>query len=249
MGAGTGVTFESLGEGGLILRWPRVQPSAGLTATIRAAWRRLAAIQSHGLLDIVPAPGSILLRFDPLLISREKLVATVRDSLEGSDSNQASIVPREPRRHTLSVFYGWRDGPDLREAADRLSLSPQEVIARHCAGSYTVASTGFAPGFVYLSGLDPSLHLERRAEPRRAVPAGSVAIGGPHTGIYGLRSPGGWWLIGRTSVRTFDVTRVPPTDIVLGDEVTFIPDPSGVTTEVHEAGSVPRGHRPWMEGV
>jgi len=206
----------------------------------------------------VPAPGSILVRYDPVLLTREKIVTAVGDALAGragrlalapSSAETRVVPPSDKRRHLVSVFYGWRDGPDLREVADRLGLAPQEVIARHVSGKYTVISTGFAPGFVYLGGLEPGLHIERRDEPRRSVPAGSVAIGGSQTGIYGLRSPGGWWLIGRTSLHTFDITRTPPSDFVIGDEVSFMVDPGGVTTEVHEAGGMLRGHRPWVEGA
>ncbi len=48
----------------------------------------------------------------------------------------------------------------------------------------------------------------RRAAPSRAcaVPARSVGIGGEQTGIYPLVSPGGWQLIGRTSLELFDPT-------------------------------------------
>jgi len=260
VGAIANVAFESLGEGGLILRWPGDRPSPALTDTVRRAWQRIAAMETPAILDVVPAPGSLLVRFDPLLLARDKLVSSVRDALEGrgpivpteppsAGGAHKRIIPRsEPRKHVLGVFYGWRDGPDLRELADRLGLTPQDVVGRHCAGTYTIVSTGFAPGFIYLGGLHESLHLERRAEPRRTVPPGSVAIGGSQTGIYGLRSPGGWWLIGRTSVHTFDVTRQPPSDFVLGDEVRFVADPGGVTGEVRQPGGVLR-RRPWVEGA
>ena len=81
---------------------------------------------------------------------------------------------------------------------------------------------GFAPGFPYLSGLDPALALPRLATPRTRVPAGSVAIGGAQTGIYPRESPGGWRLLGRTPLRLFDPQRDPPSLLAPGDRVRFV---------------------------
>ena len=52
---------------------------------------------------------------------------------------------------------------------------------------------------------------------------GSVAIGGSHTGIYPMDSPGGWRLIGRTPLRLFSPDRNPPTLLEMGDRVRFVP--------------------------
>jgi KipI family sensor histidine kinase inhibitor len=92
-----------------------------------------------------------------------------------------------------------------------------------------VALLGFAPGFPYLLGLDPSLAMPRRTTPRLRVPAGSVAIGGAQAGIYPAELPGGWHLIGRTPLRLFDPAREPPCLLGVGDRVRFVPieDPSG----------------------
>ena len=80
---------------------------------------------------------------------------------------------------------------------------------------------GFAPGFPYLLGLDPALHVPRRAQPRLRVPAGSVAIGGAQTGIYPRELPGGWQLIGRTPLRLFDAQTDPPALLMPADRVRF----------------------------
>jgi KipI family sensor histidine kinase inhibitor len=128
---------------------------------------------------------------------------------------------RRPRQHHLAASYGGDAGPDLEEVADRLGLTTAEVVARHTARTYTVLATGFAPGFVYLGPLPPSLRLPRRDEPRVAVPAGSVAIADAQTGVYGVRSGGGWWLIGCTTAATFRPEKRPPTAFSIGDRVTF----------------------------
>jgi len=80
---------------------------------------------------------------------------------------------------------------------------------------------GFAPGFAYLSGLDPTLQMSRRANPRLRVPRGSIGIGGVQTGIYPSELPGGWRLIGRTPLTLFDPLHEPASAVAAGDRVRF----------------------------
>lgn len=148
-----------------------------------------------GLQDVTPAYGAVLLEFfgQPDLA---KLCDEVRARLASAEP----VPDGEAPRHEIPVRY---DGPDLEALARRLDLAPDEVIRRHAAAEYHVDFLGFSPGFPYLGPLDPGLHVPRHATPRTRVPKGSVAIGGSHTGIYSISSPGGWWLIGRTEVALF----------------------------------------------
>jgi len=98
------------------------------------------------------------------------------------------------QKHVLRAVY---DGPDLESVSAATGLSIEDVIATHASGEYTVETMGFLPGFAYMTGLHPRLHVPRRATPRTRVPAGSVAIAGEYTSVYPLASPGGWHLIGR----------------------------------------------------
>ncbi|HVU92653.1 MAG TPA: allophanate hydrolase subunit 1, partial [Jatrophihabitans sp.] len=120
----------------------------------------------------------------------------------------------------LAVEY---DGPDLAATAAELGLSPAELVRRHAAGEYVVAFCGFAPGFAYLTGLDPALHVPRLAEPRTRVPAGAVGIAGEFTGVYPRPSPGGWRLLGRTDAVLWDLDRTPPALLPPGTRVRFRP--------------------------
>jgi KipI family sensor histidine kinase inhibitor len=106
--------------------------------------------------------------------------------------------------------------------ARQSGLAREEVVRLHQSGEYTVFFLGFQPGFAYLGGMDRRLATARRKEPRLAVPAGSLAIGGEQTGIYPSASPGGWQLIGRTSVALFDPARDPPSLLLPGDSVRFV---------------------------
>ncbi|WP_345831158.1 5-oxoprolinase subunit PxpB [Erwinia sp. HDF1-3R] len=132
------------------------------------------------------------------------------------------------RRIEIPVVYGGQAGPDLEVVARHSGLSPQQVVEAHAAAEYQVFFIGFQPGFPYLAGLDNRLHTPRRAEPRVAVPAGSVGIGGSQTGVYPLSAPGGWQLIGHTGVALFDPQNRPPTWLRPGDSVRFIPQKEGI---------------------
>jgi KipI family sensor histidine kinase inhibitor len=107
--------------------------------------------------------------------------------------------------------------------AELAGIGRDEVVQRHAASAFTVAYLGFSPGFGYLTGLDPVLHVPRRDSPRTAVPTGSVAIAGPYAAVYPSPSPGGWRLLGRTELRLWDVTRDPPSLLQPGTRVRFVP--------------------------
>jgi allophanate hydrolase subunit 1 len=135
------------------------------------------------------------------------------------------LVPLPPagktRRWRVPVAYGGENGIDLEDVAKSLNITPDEVVARHAGGDYRVAMIGFTPGWSYLSGLDKSLHMPRRLNPRVFTPAGTISIGGVQAGIQCLAAPSGWHLLGRTAVRTFQLHRDPVFLTEPGDRVTF----------------------------
>jgi inhibitor of KinA len=143
--------------------------------------------------------------------------------VEGIVAQLGNEEPPAPRLVEIPVCYGGVYGPDLEAVARHTGLPPQELIRRHAAGSYRVYMLGFAPGFAYLGGMDEQLATPRKAEPRTAIPAGSVGIAGGQTGVYPLETPGGWQLIGRTPLPLFDAQRNPPSLLQMGNRVRFVP--------------------------
>jgi len=175
----------------------------------QAALSRLAP---DGVEELVPGARTLLVRFDPAVTDADRLGALLR-GVSPVDS-----VLSEAGEVVLPVVY---DGEDLADVAAEAGLAVSEVIARHTAGAYVSAFCGFAPGFAYLSGLDPALHVSRRATPRTRIPAGSVAIAGEYSAVYPSASPGGWRLLGRTAVPVWDVERDPPNLLPPGTKVRF----------------------------
>src|SRR6266702_8181057 len=161
----------------------------------------------------VPAHGNVTVQFDPDQITYEALAAAIRRL-----ARKRPPVEEPGRLHRIPVVY---DGPDLEEVERRTGLSRQRVIELHGRPIYRVFLVGFVPGWAYLGSLPEELVLPRRSTPRTQVPAGSVGIAGPETGIYPLTSPGGWNLIGRTSVKLFLPDSDPPSLFRAGDRVKF----------------------------
>ena len=141
---------------------------------------------------------------------------------------ESEALEPDSRAIDIPVVYGGEHGPDLGDVAHHSGLTPQQVVELHASVDYVVWFLGFQPGFPYLGGLPESLITPRRAEPRLLVPAGSVGIGGAQTGIYPLATPGGWQLIGRTSLKLFDPAKNEPVLLRPGDTVRFIPQKEGI---------------------
>jgi inhibitor of KinA len=176
------------------------------------------AAQLEGVEDCVPAYTSLLVKYDSAKIGFENLTKKIRSiKVRSMDANKT-----ESRRVEIPVIYGGDQGPDLQNVANFAGLTTEEVIHLHSSADYTVCFIGFLPGFPYLSGMDPRLAAPRLATPRPLVPAGSVGIAGGQTGIYPLDSPGGWRIIGRTTLTIFDPHREPPVLLKAGDRVRFI---------------------------
>jgi|CXWL01.1.fsa_nt_gi KipI family sensor histidine kinase inhibitor len=200
-----------------------VAPDATTTPdqAVLATWRALAAAPLDGVLDIQPTARTVMVTCDLRAVAPSALMTAVRHALTTPRGHQ----PPPAATVELPVFYGPPVAPDLAAVAAYHGLSPAEVVRRHAGATYRVAFLGFAPGFAYLDGLPAELATPRLPSPRRQVPAGSVGIGGSHTGVYPLAAPGGWHLIGWTPTVLFDPRRQPLSLLAPGDEVRFVPAP------------------------
>lgn len=195
---------------------------------VRAVVARLSERPIAGTIELVPAFASIAVHYDPRNVPDRQIGARsepphVRfaSAIHIALADLRIEVLPAPRGVEIPVCYGGEHGPDLDFVAECHGLSRDDVVRLHSGATYRVYMLGFAPGFAYLGGLPEAIATPRRAEPRTAVPAGSVGIGGSQTGIYPQVSPGGWQVIGRTPLRMFDARRSSPTLLSAGDAVTF----------------------------
>jgi KipI family sensor histidine kinase inhibitor len=202
------VKLLTYGDAGLLVELPGLDEVLGLHAALEQD-------PPPGVVDLVPAMRTLLVRIDPT----ETTLADLR----------SAVAAREPRapddRDTgtveIPVVY---DGEDLAEVGELTGLGSQGVIDAHTAQVWTVAFAGFAPGFGYLVGNDDRLHVARRREPRTKVPKGAVGLADRFSGVYPRESPGGWQLIGRTGLAMWDLDRDPPALLAPGTQVRFVGD-------------------------
>lgn len=171
-----------------------------------------------GLIETVPAYRTLLIHYDPLLLTEEEIQEWVRVKLDQMEA----IYEKAPRQLEIPVRYGGKYGIDLEFVAEYHHLGVEDVIRIHSAKLYTIYMMGFTPGFPYMGKLDDAIITPRLETPRTHVPAGTVAIAGSQTGIYPINSPGGWRLIGHTSLRLFEPEAEPPFLFSPGDEVRLI---------------------------
>ncbi len=209
--------FYFLGETAVAL----ALPAPACLRQQRRIWQLAAQLRHYPTVcDVVPGMNNLTLSLDPAHGDPEQGMAWLR---EGWQALAADVSAPSGRWVEIPVWYGGDAGPDLAEVARHTGLSCAEVIACHSAADYRVYFLGFQPGFAYLGGLPDCLATPRRTQPRILAPAGSVGIGGSQTGIYPANSPGGWQLIGRTPLRLFDPQGEPPSLLLPGDRIRFVP--------------------------
>ena len=179
----------------------------------------LQATSFDGILETVPAYCTLLVHYNPLILTFDQAARWVRGQMARVDG----ATHRTPRRLEVPVRYGGASGADLEAVAASKGISTADVIRLHSGREYTVYMMGFTPGFPYMGTLDERLVMPRMEMPRTSVKAGTVAIAGSQTGIYPLDSPGGWHIIGWTPLKLFDPTSASPFFFAPGDEVKFIP--------------------------
>ncbi|MEU4535825.1 allophanate hydrolase subunit 1 [Streptosporangium sp. NPDC023825] len=202
------MSVRSAGEHALLVETGSLEVSHRLDALLRAD-------RPPGVVEIVPGPVTVLVTApgaDPARLREE--LSRLLDTASAADATVAADAPEV----VLPVVY---DGADLDDVAALSGLSPGEVVERHTGRELVVGWLGFAPGFAYLTGLDPALHVPRLDTPRTSVPAGAVAVAGPYSAVYPSASPGGWRLLGRSATAVWDVAAEPPALLTPGTRVRF----------------------------
>jgi len=212
------IKILTAGDAALLIEFGK-EISPEINAKITATVQLMKEQHIEGVVDIIPAFCSLLINYDPRVLSYDELSKRMKRLLN------MDIKTGESKRRVfeIPVCYGGKYGPDLANIAEHAGLTEEEVVKIHSSRDYLIYMLGFLPGFCYLGGLDERIHTPRLANPRLKINAGSVGIGGSQTGIYPLDSPGGWQLMGMTPVKTYDPGRDVPILLSAGDYIRFIP--------------------------
>jgi len=211
-------TILPYGDSAISLSYNCEGYSAAVNTAVLALAARLRATSAWE--DVVSAYDSLVARFNPSEISFDQATKHLSQAVENV-SNSPAQTPT--RTIDVPVYYGGQEGPDIDRIARSSGLSIEHVIKTHSARPYKICMMGFLPGFTFLSETPKALHHPRHTSPRLSVPAGSIGIAGWQTGLYGLDSPGGWQVIGRTPLKIFNTHRDDPFLWQAGDYLRFIP--------------------------
>lgn len=182
---------------------------------------RVAALPN--VTDIVPSYTSVALYYQPGDAGNQTDVDSLSEAITSLIHAGIAPISTEVREVEIPVCYGGVHGPDLDYVAQATGLTVEQVIAIHTQPGSMVFMLGFAPGAPYIGVHDPIFALPRRDIPRTAVPAGSVAIANRQSTIYPNKLPGGWHVLGATPLKMFDMDSIPPTLLMPGDRVKFVP--------------------------
>uniref|UniRef100_A0A7C5PHS0 5-oxoprolinase subunit PxpB n=1 Tax=Thermodesulfobium narugense TaxID=184064 RepID=A0A7C5PHS0_9BACT len=179
------------------------------------------ALKELDIIDITISYSSLLVDFDPIKYSLDGFLSEVKRIFDFTMSNFTS---RDKKLNVREIFvkFGGQFGPDLKYVADFHNISEEEVIREFTSKIYKVFMLGFTPGFAYMGILSDKIATPRLPTPRLVVEAGSVGIAGNQTGIYPVRSPGGWRIIGRTDQIMFSPEKEDPFFLKPSDYVRFI---------------------------
>ena len=189
-----------------------------ISTAVLALAHRIEGARLDGVVETVPTFRSLMIHYDPLVLTSRKLGEHIAKLMRGLNPTEAA-----GRRWRLPACYDPVVAPDLNEVANRTGLTPSQVIERHSAVTYHVYTLGFQPGFAYLGDVPPELVLPRREIPRPKIAAGSLAIAAKMTAIYPLECPAGWHLIGRSPVPMWQPPPRAQALLAPGDKVTFTP--------------------------
>lgn len=205
------------GDHAVLIQWT----ADGFSQDINEAVHALCATlrQTDMFREVVPGYDSVVGVFDLGAIDFAQAQAVVETALRETSQTATKLG----QLIEIPVHYGGAEGPDMETICAAANLTADDVIALHSSTEYRVCMMGFIPGFTFLSPAPEALHHPRLATPRAKVPAGSVGIANWQTGIYGLESPGGWQIIGRTPLAIFDAARKTPFAVNAGDRVRFMP--------------------------
>ena len=221
-----------------MIQYPRILPASDSSILIEfgdtidyETNARVYALQTEiensdlgtSVVEFIPSYRSLLVEYDVSDFVYADLQDYVKDLIRTTAVSGGTMMSSDRDAHQIPVAYGGHYGPDLENVAKHAGLTQEEVIAIHSGTDYRVFMLGFAPGFPYLGGMDSRIACPRLATPRTLVPAGAVGIAESQTGVYPNPSPGGWQIIGRTPMKLFDVDADPPSAMLPGTKVTFVP--------------------------
>lgn len=202
------------GESAFLMKF-KEEISLEVHLQVKASYQQLQKINFKGITSLIPAYNSLTVVFNANEIDRSFLKLFLEKTKFHPNKEQ-----KKTRIVEVPVCYEAPYSLDMQEVAKKTGLTPQEIIKIHTSKPYLVYMLGFAPGFMYLGGLDARLFTPRKETPRVKIQAGAVGLADQQTGIYPLETPGGWQIIGQTPLTLFSKKQAAIAQ--MGDAIQFV---------------------------
>jgi urea carboxylase len=213
------VTYRRSGHDNILVEYGPMTLDLGLRLRVHALMRALDELAPPGVVDITPGVRSLHVHTDPDVLPLRTALGLLREAeLSLPDTTRLSVPSRTVR---LPLSF---DDPSIHEAISRYEKgvrddapwNPDNIeFIRRVNGLSSVADVGkivfdaeylvLGLGDVYLgapaaTALDPRHRLvtTKYSPARTWTPEGGVGLGGAYLCVYGMESPGGYQLIGRT---------------------------------------------------
>ena len=166
--------------------------------------------------NMAPSYNKLIITFDLNLTNFDKLKEKINNiTLKNYDDSKNRLIK-------IPICCDDEFALDFDRLEQNLRISKDEILKNFFSKEYFCYMTGFIAGMPFLGDIDKNIRLRRLETPRVKVPRGSVGITEKFCNIYTFESPGGWNIIGNTSVQIFNKINLDnPTLINPGDEVTF----------------------------
>jgi KipI family sensor histidine kinase inhibitor len=217
----SGVEFLPLGPDGLLLRFSRVS-TPEVTDQILGFAEMLRAAALTGVSEIATALTSVLIRFNPDIVTRSDIAAALHPLLNAQKTGEF----RAQRRWHIPVAFGGDAGPQLAEAAALAGVSETQALKDLTQTDLRVLAIGFAPGQPYLGQLPEAWAIPRQPHLTPRVPAGAIVVALRQIVLFGNDSTTGWRQVGHCAFRPFRIDRAEPFALRQGDAVRLVAAPA-----------------------
>lgn len=213
------VAYLRGGDDNILVEYGEMVLDLGLRMRVHALAGALAETATPGIVDVTPGVRSLHIHIDPTVLSQSRLLGLLMELEADLPATADLVVLSRSIRLPLSF-----DDPSIAEAIDRYRSGirdtapwlPSNVeFIRRINGLDSVDDVRrtvfdaeylvLGLGDVYLGALlavplDPRHRLvTTKYNPARTwTPSDAVGIGGKYLCVYGMESPGGYQLVGRT---------------------------------------------------
>jgi allophanate hydrolase subunit 1 len=194
--------------------------SFDLNFKVHSLARSIRESRTRGIIELIPEMASLLVSYDPDLISYEDLTSELAAMHQAMSHSEIDELPSRMFYVPVLYFDPWTracvddyrakikdkpwDGDLLVVMNGLVDISALRRI--HASTEYWVAALGFWPGLCSLLPLDPRSRLTapKYDPPRTWTPKGTIGLGGAITCIYPDQTPGGYQIFARTPMPIWD---------------------------------------------